>query len=272
MMNWKYLTVLIIFIIIIGAYIFLTSQNQYERIEIAGSTSVQPVAEKLAQKYMEINPDVRINVQGGGSSLGIRSASQGIVDIGLSSRNLEQDEKENLKEYLIGSEGIVIAVNLKNPIDNISQEQLKDIFSGKITNWKELGGPDAEINVISREEGSGTRSAFEEIVMGDTKITNQAIIQTSTESVKQTVKQDTYAVGFVSLSHMSDDVKALKVDGVAPSISTISQGFYKIQRPFLFLIKGEPTGEIKAFIDWVLGPEGQAIIKQEKVVPVNNTK
>jgi phosphate transport system substrate-binding protein len=271
MMNWKYIMGLVIFILIIGAYIFVTSQNQYERIEIAGSTSVQPVAEKLAHKYMEINPDVKINVQGGGSSLGIRSASQAIVDIGMSSRNLEPDEKENLNEYLIGKEGIVIAVNLDNPLEDLSIEQLKDIFSGKITNWKEVGGPDAEINVISREEGSGTRSAFEELVMGDTKIRNDAIIQISTESVKQTVKQDPYAIGFVSLSHMSDDVKALKVDGVAPSTATISDGSYKLQRPFLFLIKGEPTESVKAFMDWVLGPEGQAIIEEEKVVPAKTS-
>ncbi|MGC9517513.1 MAG: phosphate ABC transporter substrate-binding protein [Methanomicrobiales archaeon] len=266
-MNWKYIIVLVIFIFIIGAYIWVTSENQYQRIEIAGSTSVQPVAEKLANKYMETHPDVRINVQGGGSSLGIRSASQGIVDIGMSSKNLESDEKEDLKEYLIGKEGIVIAVSLKNPINDLTKEQLKDIFSGKITNWKEVGGPDAEINVITREEGSGTRSAFEEIVMDDVEIRKDAIVQTSTESVKQAVKQDPNAIGFVSLSHMSDDVKALKIDGFAPSVETISEGTYTIQRPFLFLTKGEPTGEAKAFIQWVLGPEGQAIIEEEKVVP-----
>jgi len=269
MMNWKYLIALIILIIIVGAYIFVTSQNQYERIEIAGSTSVQPVAEKLAQRYMEINPDVRINVQGGGSSVGVKSAADGTADIGTSSRELKDDEKnQDLKTFQIGKDGVVIAINKDNTVEDLTSDQIKDIFSGKITNWKDVGGPDATINVIVREEGSGTRDAFEELVMGkETKVKSDAIVQRSTEAVKQTVAQDPNAIGYISLAHMSDDVKALKVDGVAPSQETVKDGSYKISRPFLFVTKGEPTGIVKAFIDWVLGPEGQKVVADEGIVP-----
>lgn len=265
----KYKLGIVIAIIIIFTYLIFISQTQYERIQIAGSTSVQPVAEALAEKFEETHPNVRINVQGGGSSLGISSVSQGITQIGTSSRELKPKEKSGLTEYIIGKEGIVIAVNNNNNVSDLTKDQIKDIFSGKITNWKEVGGPDLEIHVIIREEGSGTRSAFESIVMGkDTKTRPDAIVQSSTESVKQVVKQDPGAIGFVSLAHMSSDVKALEINGIGPSEAAVADGSYEIQTPFLFVVKGEPEGIVKEFIDFTLSPEGQAIVAEEKVVPV----
>jgi len=261
--------IIVAIIIIIGAVIVLGGQGQgKKKIDIVGSTSVQPVAEKLAAEYMKKHPDVKINVQGGGSSVGITQAQQGTADIGTSSKELKEDEKKGLQTYLIGKDGIVVIVNKQNNIKGLTTEQVKDIFSGKITNWKEVGGPDAPITVITREEGSGTRKAFEEIVMGkDAKIRKDAIVESSTEAVKQAVKQDQNAIGFISLANLDDSVKALEIDGIIPSEKTVADGSYKLQRPFLFLTKGEPTGVVKDFIDWVLSPEGQAIVKSEKVVP-----
>lgn len=268
-MDFKIKLGIVIAIIIIFAYITIIPSTQYERIQIAGSTSVQPVAEKLAAKFEETHPNVKINVQGGGSSLGISSVSQGITQIGTSSRNLTQKEKTGLNEYVIGKEGIVIAVNNQNNVDNLNKNQTRDIFSGKIKNWKEVGGPDLEIHVITRESGSGTRSAFESLIMGkNTKIRNDAIVQSSTESVKQAVRQDPGAVGFVSLISLTNDVKALKIDGVGPSEQTVFDGKYTLQTPFIFVVKGEPKGTVKEFIDFTLSPEGQAIVKSQKVVPV----
>ncbi len=268
-MDLKYKLGILIAIVIIIAYLIFIPSTQYERIQIAGSTSVQPVAEKLANKFEETHPNVRINVQGGGSSLGISSVSQGITQIGTSSRELTSKEKAGLNEYIIGKEGIVIAVNNQNNVTGLNKNQTRDIFSGKITNWKDVGGQNLEIHVIARESGSGTRSAFENLIMGKgTKIRNDAIVQSSTEAVKQAVRQDPGAVGFVSLISMSNDVKALKIDGVGPSEETVFDGTYTLQTPFIFIVKGEPNGTVKEFIDFTLSPEGQAIVKSQKVVPV----
>ncbi|WP_414470525.1 phosphate ABC transporter substrate-binding protein [Methanobacterium sp. ACI-7] len=268
-MDSKYIIGIIVAIIIIaGALLAFSGSSSQQKIEIAGSTSVQPVAEKLAQAYMQKHPDVKINVQGGGSSVGITSVQKGQADIGMSSKELKADEKAGLNEYLVGKDGIVIAVNTKNSVSDLKVEQVKDIFSGKISNWKEVGGQDAKINVITREDGSGTRKAFEEIIMGkDTKIIKEAVVQSSTEAVAQSIKGDPNAIGYISLASLSSDVKSLSINGVAPSEQTVSDGTYKIQRPFLFLTKGEPKGAVKDFIDFCLSPEGQAIVKGEKVVP-----
>ncbi|OPX60840.1 MAG: phosphate ABC transporter periplasmic substrate-binding protein PstS [Methanobacterium sp. PtaB.Bin024] len=268
-MDLKYGIVLLIIIIIIIAVLTLGTGSNYERIEIAGSTSVQPVAEKLADKYMEEHPNVRIDVMGGGSGLGIRSVSQNIISIGTSSKALNKSETPGLDNYTIGNEGIVIAVNIDNPVDGLTKSQLKDIFSGKITNWKEVGGQDAQINLVIREDGSGTRQAFEDLVMEKTEVKSDAVVQTSTESVKVAVKQDPNAIGYISLAHMTPDVKALTIDGVSPSLETIKDNSYKLQRPFLFVTNGEPEGEVKKFIEWSLGPEGQKIVEEEKIVPVS---
>ena len=242
--------------------------TNYERVDIVGSTSVQPLAEKLADSYMESHEGVRIYVQGGGSGMGIRSTNQGLTDIGMSSKELSSDERKNITEVPIGKEGIVIAVSNQNNISKLSIEQIRNIFNGNITNWKEIGGKPGEIHVITREEGSGTRSAFESIVMEDTKIKNSAVVQSSTESVKQSVASDPDAIGFVSFAHMSNDVKAVAVDGISPSEETIYNGKYPLQRPFLFLVKGTPTGEVEKFLEWVKSPEGIEIIKEEKIIPI----
>lgn len=269
-MNRKNVIIILFVIIIIAAYIVVTSQNNYIRVEVAGSTSVQPVAGQLAEAYMKKHPDVRINVQGGGSGLGIRSVSQGIIDIGTSSKELNSNESAGLNQYQIGKDGVLIVVNNNSVLDGLNTSQIRDIYSGKITNWKDVGGPDAKINVITREDGSGTRSVFEKVVMGNDTIKKDAVVLTSTESIAQSVKGDPNAIGFMSLTGYKNDIKALKVDGVYPSEETIFNGSYPIQNPFLFLTKGAPEGTVKDFIDFCLSPEGQEIVKSEKVVPANN--
>ncbi len=270
-LDTKYIIGIIVAIIIIaGAFLAFGGGNSGgdTTIEVVGSTSVQPVAEKLAEEYMKSHPDVKINVQGGGSSVGIKSAQDGIADIGTSSKNLKDDEKQGLTDYLIAKDGIVVAVNDENSVSDLTLDQIKDIFSGKITNWNEVGGSDAPINVITREDGSGTLDAFKEIVMGkETEIKADAIVQSSTEAVKQSVAQDPNAIGFVSFAAMSDDVKALNIGGIEPTEATIADGSYEVQRPFFFITKGDAQGAVKEFIDWVLGPEGQEIVKSEKLIP-----
>jgi len=272
-MDTKYIIgIIVVLLVIVGAYFVLAGGSSQESINIVGSTSVQPVAEKLATEYMKKNPDVKITVQGGGSSVGIKSVQDGTADIGTSSKELKDNESSGLTQYEIGKDGIAVVVNSQNSVSGLTLEQVKGIFAGNITNWKEVGGADAQINVVVREDGSGTRDAFQEIVLGKldngTKVSfkKDAIVQSSTEAVQQTVVQDPNAIGFISFAAVKD-AKALQIDNVAPSESTIMDGTYKIQRPFLFLVKGDASGAVKAFIDWVNGAEGQAIIKSEKLVP-----
>ncbi|MGL6298476.1 MAG: phosphate ABC transporter substrate-binding protein [Methanobacteriaceae archaeon] len=270
-MQKKYLIGIIAVVVVAIAAFMLLSGGTGAKIDIVGSTSVQPVAEKLAEEYKKKNPDVKINVQGGGSSVGIKSASDGTASIGTSSKELKAEESKGLTTYELGKDGIVVAVNKQNGATTLTKDQLKDIFSGKITNWKDVGGTDGKINLITREEGSGTLDAFQSIVMGkDTKIKEDATVQSSTEAVKQSVAQDPNAIGFVSFAHMSDDVKAVSVNGVAPSDVTIADGTYELQRPFLFLVKGEAKEDVKAFIGWVMGPEGSKILAEEKVIKSGN--
>jgi phosphate transport system substrate-binding protein len=151
----------------------------------------------------------------------------------------------------------------------LSVEQIKKIYSGAVTNWKEVGGADRKITVVTREAGSGTRGAFEEIVMNKEKITDSAIVQNSTGAVRTVVVGDPNAIGFISLASLDDSVKAVSVEGVQVSTDNILNGSYKIQRPFLYLTKEAPAGAVKTFIDFVLSAEGQSIIKQEGLVSVN---
>lgn len=238
-------------------------------ITIAGSTSVQPVSDELAKAFMAKNAGVTINVQGGGSSAGVKAANEGAAQIGASSRDLKEEEKGlGLTETKIALDGIAVVVNPKNEVAELTMAQVKDIFSGKITNWKEVGGKDAAISVVTREEGSGTRGAFEEIVLGKEKMYDKAITQPSTGSVKTTVAGDENAVGYVSLGALNQDVKGVKVDGAEPTIENVKAGTFKISRPFLYLTKGEMNEVTKAYIDFVMSAEGQKIVQDSHFIPV----
>lgn len=236
-------------------------------IDVVGSTSVQPLSEELASAFREKHPQVSVNVAGGGSGAGIKAAQEGTADIGVSSRELKPEEKGTVKEFMIAKDGIAVVVHPQNPVKELTLDQVRKIFAGEITNWKDVGGKDAAINVFTREEGSGTRGAFEEIVMKDRKISGKAVVQQSTGAVRTAVAGDPNGIGYISLGSVNESVKVLAVDGVKPGKETVLDGSYKISRPFLYLTKEEPTGLVKAFIDFVLSPEGQAIVGQE-FIPV----
>ena len=234
---------------------------------VAGSTSVQPYAEVLAEEYMILNPGSQIDIQGGGSSAGITAAETESAAIGMSSRGLKDDEM-HLWHIEIAKDGLVLIVNPDNPVDNLRLDQIRDIYSGIITDWSQVGGVEARINLIAREEGSGTRSAFIDLVMREgEEITPKAIVQDSNGSVMQLVAGDPNAIGFISLGLVNDNIKALDIDGIEATAENIMNNSYTLARPFLFVTKDEPTGLTKDFIDFILSSDGQEILSSEGLIP-----
>lgn len=235
----------------------------------AGSTSVLPYAEILAEEYAQLYSGDAIDIQGGGSAAGITAAESGTADIGMSSRNLKEQELERGLWYVeIARDGLAIIVHPDNPVKELTLNQISDIYAGEILNWKQVGGKDEKIHLIAREEGSGTRSAFEELLMGDERITPKAIVQNANGSVKQLVSNDRNAIGFISLGLADNQVKALALNGVPATNENIINGSYELYRPFLFIAKSEPSGVAKKFIDFVLSDEGQQILTKKGLVPI----
>lgn len=247
------------------------------QIQLAGSTTVQPLAEELAEAYMQDNPDTKIEVQGGGSSVGVTSAGEGTVDIGMASRTIKDSEKEtfpDIQVFTIAYDGIAIVTNSDVEIASLNKEQVRKIFSGEITNWSDLGGPDATIIVVSREEGSGTRAAFEELVMeykdeaGETQtapIFEKALLQQSNGQVRTTVSTTPDSVGYLSFGFLDDSTRAVPIDDVQPTPENVINGSYPIFRPLNMLTNGAPNPSSQAFLDFILGSAGQEIVGQEYI-------
>jgi phosphate transport system substrate-binding protein len=245
-------------------------QKAQNSVCIAGSTSVEPFAEKLAEVYMHEHPDVRIDVQGGGSSAGVFAAEQGAADLGASSRELIGKEK-NLQEIPIAYDGIAIIVHKQNPLGNLSLSQIRQIFQGEITDWGQLGLPPHPIDIITREEGSGTRNAFEEMVMGKhAEITPIALVQDSNGSVREIVANDPYSIGFISMGLVDARVKALSVDGIAPTRQNVKTRDYKLVRRFLLVTKGLKPGSCQEFVNFILSGQGQSLLESEGLVGVED--
>ena len=235
-------------------------------VSVAGSTSVQPFAELLAEEYAIIYPrNAPINVQGGGSTAGILAVQMGVADIGMSSRDLKLEEK-GLNEIPIVRDAIAVIVNPRNPLNEISSEELREVFAGHIRDWQELGWQHRAITVVTREEGSGTRGAFDKLVMGVEDATPSAIVQDSNGAVRAIVADDPYAIGYMSLGLVNEEVKSLRVDGVEATGQSVARGEYRLVRPFLFLTRGDPEGEVKAFVEFVLSPRAQELLASEGLV------
>jgi phosphate transport system substrate-binding protein len=234
----------------------------------SGSTTVQPLAEKLANAFTTANPKVKIVIQGGGSAVGIKAANDGTVDIGAASRELTSSDPA-LQKFLLCRDGIAIIVSPSNPVTDLTKQQIVDIFSGKITNWKDAGGQDKSIHVVAREEGSGTRTAFQELVMGkdaagkDVIIVKNAILQNSSGAIMQTVAGDAQAISFDSFGYVDKTVKALSIGGVAATSDNAKTGKYPIIRPLYFLTKNAPTGLVKTFLDYCQSDAAQKMIVTE---------
>jgi phosphate transport system substrate-binding protein len=248
------------------------SESYTGTIQLAGSTTVQPLAEVLAEAFMAVNPDVMIEVQGGGSSVGVTSAGEGTVDIGNASRNVKDSEFEtfpDLQVFTIAYDGIAVVTDPDLELPSLTVEQVKGIFSGEITNYAEIGGPDEAIVVVSREEGSGTRAAFEELVMesGDEAalITEDALLQQSNGQVRTTVSTTPNSIGYLSFGFLDESVNAVSIDGVEPTVENVKAGDYAIYRPLNMLTNGDPNDLAQAFLDFILSEAGQAIVAEDYI-------
>ena len=234
-----------------------------------GSTSMEKVIGALGEAFMQANPDVTFTYNPTGSGSGIKAVQEGRCDIGLSSRALKDEEKASgLTETILAYDGIAVIVNPANKVDDLTIAQIADIYTGKITNWSEVGGEDAEIVLIGREAGSGTRSGFEEIVsVADRCVYRQEL--SSTGDVITTVAQNPGAIGYASLASVKDTVKAVKVEGVTPSEQSVKDGSYAIQRPFVLATAAnkELSAAAQCFFDYVTSGEANDIITSAGVVP-----
>jgi phosphate transport system substrate-binding protein len=235
-------------------------------ITLAGSTAFQPFAEKLAENYIATHGDVRINVQGGGSAVGIQAALAGSADIGMADLVTLPDEAKSLTATVVARDGIAIIVHPSNPLADLTAEQAKAVFSGAITNWKEVGGPDATIRIISREEGSGTRRSFQKLVLGETKLSPDALFQNSNGTIREAVAGDPNAIGYLSIGLVDTRVKSVSYAGVAASNANVKNGTYPLARPIYFLTRGEPRAIVKAFIAYVLSDEAQQLLEKEGLI------
>lgn len=237
-------------------------------VTVSGSTSVQPLAQDLADVFNETYPGISVEIQGGGSSQGIRDVTDGTSDIGESSRDLTPEEKTGLTEHVIAYDGIAVVVNPSNTVTNLTRDQIEKIFKGEIKNWKDVGGKDQEILVVAREASSGTKTAFEELMglqekQGDRAVSTvrkDALVADGNGPVKANVSTKENAIGYLSLGFTDDTVKRISVDGVECSVENIKNKTYKISRPFLMLTRGEVSPETQAFLDFVKSDAGQEIV------------
>lgn len=233
---------------------------------VVGSTSVQPFAELLAEEYAAKNPLETVDIQGGGSTAGLQAVATGLADIGMCSRLLSPEEAGEFTATVIARDGLAIVVNPTNPVSNLTTPQLRGLFNGNIQNWKAVGGQDGAVRPITREEGSGTRESFVHLVMDKDRISRRALTQESNGAVKELVKGDPAAIGYMSLGLLGQELKAVQVDGVAPTSDNVLAGTYLLARPFLFVIRGSIRPEAQRFLDYVLSPESQKTLETEGLV------
>ena len=242
-------------------------QRQKAGITIAGSTSVEPFAELLAEEYMIRHPKSYIYVQGGGSTAGIEAVRTNAAHIGMSSRSLTPEEKD-LYSVPIAKDAIAVIVHPKNPVQDLSLVQIRQIFSRKIKNWSEVGGFPRPIILVTREEGSGTREAFQKMVMEKEEISLEALVQDSNGAIRQVVSSDPNAIGYISLGLVNEKVRALRISGIEPNLKNIFQGRYRLVRPFLFVFNGSPKGEAASFLEFVLSEEAQTLLSKEGLITI----
>lgn len=249
-------------------------------VQIKGSDTLLNASQYIAEEYMAKNKDARIAVTGGGSGVGLSALQNGTTDIAMASRNIKESEKEaaakkgiNVDEIVLGFDGITIVGNKSNPVSNLTSEQLGKIYRGEIKNWKEIGGPDAAIVLLSRDSSSGTHEFFKEHIVrkGNSKGTEEYAANTlympSNEAIKQEVSNNPNAIGYLGMGYVDNSTKSFNVDGIPANSENVLSKKYPIAREIFWYADKGRTGDTKGIVDFALSPAGQTIVKDEGFVP-----
>ena len=249
-------------------------KGQKGNLDIAGGTAHIPVMKKAAQAIMAANGDIRITVAGGGSGVGVQKVGEGLVQIGNTGRALKEGEiaKYGLVSFPFAIDGVAVAVNPGNGVPSLTRAQVKDVFAGRITNWKELGGKDAAISLYVREDGSGTRETFEERALDKGTSAGSANVVNSNGAMKTAIAQDPNAIGYVGIGHLDDSIRGVTVDGMVPSQKNAADGSYTITRLLYMNTKGEPSGLTALFIDYIYSEDGKAFISGSGYIPLERKR
>lgn len=244
--------------------------QQHGTLRIAGGTAHIPVMKEAAKQIITTNPQIQISIAGGGSGLGIKQAGEGLVDIGNSGRKPSNEEitKYNLQLFKWAVDGVGAVVHPENSVQALTGKQLQDIYSGKISNWSEVGGTEKQINLYTRDEASGTRKVFWKKALAKGAISAKANVVVSNGAMKTAVAGDPYGIGFVSVGHIDSSVAPVALDGVVPTLETVRNGEYKVARGLYSLTKGAPSGLSKLFLEFIMSQTGQKIVADKGFIPV----
>ena len=261
--------VIILAMLLIG----VTAFAKTEKVVCSGSTTVLPIAQATAEAFMDKNPDINISIRGGGSGVGIAALQNGTVHIANSSRPIKTKEMSQCRSkgvsptaYAVALDGIAILTHKSNTISNLSVKQLKAIYTGEIKNWKELGGPNLPIVVISRDVASGTFEVFNEKALGGAKVISSALLLASNNAVVTSVADTPGAIGYAGLGYLGGDVKTVSINKITPSKATVQNNSYPLSRKLYMYTNGKAKGAVNAYIAFIQSPEGQKIVEKEGFV------
>ena len=272
----------IIFVLtIISMGIFAGCEKGHKLIQIKGSDTMLNLGQKIAEEAMKSNKGMKIAVTGVGSGTGIAAIINKTVDIAQSSRDIKEKEIEQakaggteIKEYIVAYDGITVIVNKENPVKNLTTDQLRSIYIGEITNWKELGGEDLPIVVTSRDSSSGTHLFFKEHILrkgnekGPEEYRKDALFLPANQSIVDEVTKNKAAIGYIGMGYMTEAVHGVSINGIEPTVENVANKSYSISRGLIWALNGEPQGDLKIFLDFMLSEKGQEIVKKEGFVPV----
>ena len=265
----------LIFSLILGVFV-LAGLSYGEDLRIDGSTTVLPIAQRAAEVFMQKNPAIKIFVSGSGSGTGLKALIDGTTMLATSSREAKDSEIAdgkakgvNMMAHKIALDGVIAIVHPSNNLSDLTMDQLKNIYNGNIKSWKELGGPDRPISVVSRDTSSGTYEIWQEKVLGKDKVRPDALQVASSGQMTQTVAQNPYAIGYDGIGYIDKSIKALKINGKSPTEQSVRDFSWPVARYLFIYSNGKPTGVVAKFIEFMLSKEGQNIVKEVKFVPMS---